>query len=344
MQKELNTIKNDITSAMELIHYDPNKPAIIETDASLKGIGAVLIQDGKPVRFLSKALTPAETNYTNIERELLAILFACEKLHRYTFARKITVHTDRKPLQAIFQKPVSLAPPRLQGMLLNLSKYDTQVKYVGSKSVLLADTLSRLVQPETAKEIPGLDINIAQVLKVEPTCLESLQEETKADHTLASLTDLIITGWPDSMQVLPDNLHPYWCFRDELTILDGLVMKGSRVVIPASMRPGTLTRLHDAHQGLTSTLHRARRTVYWPKLQDDISEMVQKCDECQRHGNKKPRPPERQISATRPLELLGVDVVQFQCQRALVTVDYYSGFNDEMVYEMNHMNCGYEIK
>ena len=103
-------------------------------------------------------------------------------------------------------------------------------------------------------------------------------------------------------------------------------MKGSRVVIPASVRPGTLIRLHDAHQGLTSTLQRARRTVYWPELQDDISEMVQKCHECIRHGNKKPRPPDRQISATRPLELLGVDVVQFQCQRALVTVDYYSGF------------------
>ena len=77
MQKELNTIKNDIASAMELIHYDPNKPAIIETDASLKVIGAVLTQDGKPVRFLSKALTPAEVYYTNIERELLSILFAC---------------------------------------------------------------------------------------------------------------------------------------------------------------------------------------------------------------------------------------------------------------------------
>ena len=103
-------------------------------------------------------------------------------------------------------------------------------------------------------------------------------------------------------------------------------MKGSRVVLPASIRPGTLTRLHGAHQGLTSTLQRARRTVFWPKLQGDISEMVQMCDECQRHGNKKPRPPERQISATRQLEFLGVDVVQFQCQRALVTVHYYSGF------------------
>ena len=251
MQKELHTIKNDIASAVELIHYDPNKPAIIETDASLKGIGAVLTQDDKPVQFLSKALTPAEANYTNIEQELLAILFACEKLHRYMFGRKITVHTDHKPLQAICQKPVSLAPPRLQRMLLHLSKYDTQVNYVGSESVLLADTLSRLVQPGTAREIPGLGINIVQVLKAEPTHPESLQEETKADSTMASLTELIITGWPDSMQDLLDNRHPYWCFQDELTILDGLVMKGSRVVIPASMRPGTRTCLHDAHQDLT---------------------------------------------------------------------------------------------
>ena len=85
MQKELDTIKKDIANAVKLIHYDPNKPAVIETDASLKGLGAVLIQDGRPVHFLSKALTLAEANYSYIERELLAVLFACEKLHIYTF-------------------------------------------------------------------------------------------------------------------------------------------------------------------------------------------------------------------------------------------------------------------
>ena len=147
-------------------------------------------------------------------------------------------------------------------MLLRVSKYDIRVKYVGSKSVLLADTLSRLIEPGNGREIPGLDINIAQVLKVESTRLESLQEETKADSTLTDLTDLIITGWPDSMQDLPQHLYPYWCFRDELIILDGLVMKGNRVVIPRNMRPGTLNHLQDAHQGLKSTLERARRTVY----------------------------------------------------------------------------------
>jgi transposase InsO family protein len=346
MQQDFNRIKHDIASATKLVHYDPNKPAIIETDASLKGLGAVLIQDGKPVRFLSKSLTKAETDYANIERELLAVLFACEKLHTYTFGRQITVHTDHKPLESIFQKPISLAPARLQRMLLRLAKYSIQVKYVGAKSVLLADTLSRLIKPGKDHEVPGLDVTIAQVLKVAPTRLETLQAESQADSTLQALSNYIRAGWPKSMQDLPEELHSYWCFRDELTILDGLIMKGNRIVIPAELRAETLKRLHDAHQGITSTLQRARRTVYWPKMQDDITDMVNQCQECQIHAKKKPRPPERQVTASRPSQMLGVDLMDFKGQTALVTIDFYSGYitydimsnesTDQVIKVLNH--------
>ena len=209
MQGELDRIKRDIANAVQLVQYHPKKPAIIGTDASQKGLGAVLVQGSKPVRFLSKALTTAEMNYSNIERELLAVLFACEKLHTYKFGCEIVVHTGHKPLQTIFQKPISLAPSRLQRMLLRLSIYNVQVEYVGSKSVLFADTLSRLVDPNKAKEIPGLDISIAQVIKVEPAQLVSLQEETKTNRTLVELSNLITTGWPESMQGLPQHLRPY---------------------------------------------------------------------------------------------------------------------------------------
>ena len=91
MQKELNTIKNEIANVVQLTYYEPNKSAVIETNASLIGLGAVLIQDGKPVRFLSKARTHAAAKYSNIERELLAVLFACEELHTYTFGQETTV-------------------------------------------------------------------------------------------------------------------------------------------------------------------------------------------------------------------------------------------------------------
>ena len=326
MDEDFKTIKQSMAKATELAHYYPDKTAVIETDASQKGLGAVLIQDGRPVRFLSKALTPTEADYANIERELLAVLFACEKLHNYTFGRKVSIHTDHKPLEAIFQKPISLAPSRLQRMLLRLSKYDLEVKYVGAKSVLLADTLSRLVKAGRDPEIPGLDVNIAQVLHIKPSYLESLQEENKSDETLQNLRNFIMNGWPESMQDLPEKLHPFWCFRDELTVLDGVAFKGNRILVPDNMRPSTLKRLHDGHQGLTKTLQRARRSVYWPKMQVDINSMIDRCEECQVHGNKKPRTPERQVSATRPSEILGVDLMDFKGKKALVTIDYFSGF------------------
>ena len=288
MQAEFDEVKTAIAKTVALTHFDPRKLVIIETDASLKGLGAVLIQDNKPVRFLSKSLTETEENYSNIERELLAILFACERLHKYTFGRMVTIHTDHKPLESVFKKPISLAPARLQRMLLRLRTYDLNVKYVGSKSVLLADTLSRLVRPGVDSTLPGLDVNIAQVLQIKPTRLQTLREETKADATLTKMTKHILGGWPEHKQDLSEDLQPYWCFRDELAVLDGLVMKGSRVVVPTSLRPETLSKLHDGHQGVTATLQRARRTVYWPKLQDDVSEMVQQCTDCQKHAKKKP--------------------------------------------------------
>ena len=223
MQLEFEDVKEAIADSVELTHFDPNKPAEIETDASLKGLGAVLIQAGRPVKFLSKSLTGTEAEYSNIERELLAVLFACEKLHTYVFGRAMNIRTDHKPLESIFAKPISLAPPRLQRMLLRLRMYDLNVKYVGANNVLLADTLSRLVRPGTSQTIPDLDIHIAQVLSIRPTHLESLQVETKADPTLAQMFGYINNEWPSHIHHLPEAVRPYWCFRDELAILDGII-------------------------------------------------------------------------------------------------------------------------
>ena len=191
----LKSIKETIANATELTHFYQNKRVVIETDASLKGLGAVLIQDGKPVKFLSKSLTKTESDYSNIERELLAILFACEKLHIYVYGRAVTVHTDHQPLETICRKPISLAPARLQRMLLTLRMYSLQVKYISVKSVLVADTLSRLVKPGTDPAVPDLNFTVSQVLKIRPTHVESLQDKTKANPTLSPLRDFIINGW-----------------------------------------------------------------------------------------------------------------------------------------------------
>ena len=88
------------------------------------------------------------------------------------------------------------------------SKYDNQVKGVRSKRVRLANTLSRLIKSGSTRAIPGLDVDITLVLKVEPTRLKFYRKRRK--QTLVALTDLNITGWPDSTQDVPEDLHPYW--------------------------------------------------------------------------------------------------------------------------------------
>ena len=108
-------------SATKPLHYyDQRKPVTVQADASERGLGACLLQDGQPIAYASKSLTDTETRYANIERELLAIVFACQRFNTYVLERPFTVEFDHKPLEMIHQKSLASAPPRLQRMLLQL--------------------------------------------------------------------------------------------------------------------------------------------------------------------------------------------------------------------------------
>ena len=94
----------------------------VQVDASQRGLGACLLQEGEPIAYASKSLTDTETRYANIERELLAIVFACQQFNTYVLGRPFTVESDHKPLEMIHQKSLASAPPRLQRMLLQLQQ------------------------------------------------------------------------------------------------------------------------------------------------------------------------------------------------------------------------------
>jgi len=84
-------------------------------DASQSGRGAALLQEGRPVAYSSRVMTQTEQNCAQIEKELLAIVFACEKFDQYIFGRSdVVVESDHKPLETIFKKPVHSSPKRLQ--------------------------------------------------------------------------------------------------------------------------------------------------------------------------------------------------------------------------------------
>ena len=124
---------------------------MLSVDASKSGLGAACLQDDASVAFASRALSDAETRLAQIEKELLAAVFACRKFHDFIYGHRVTIQTDHKPLVTIVKKPLHAAPERLQRMLLQLQRYDLQFVYKKGKELFLADTLSRAYPDNSQK-------------------------------------------------------------------------------------------------------------------------------------------------------------------------------------------------
>lgn len=148
-QAALAALKRAAASTPILRYYNLREEVTLQCDASQHGLGAVMMQNGQPVAYTSRALTPTETRYAQIEKELLAIMFACDHFKAYIYGRdRVNVETDHQPLETIVRNPLNGAPKRLQRMLLQLQKYNLVVHYKGGQLIYLADTLSRAHLPE----------------------------------------------------------------------------------------------------------------------------------------------------------------------------------------------------
>ncbi|KFM78222.1 Retrovirus-related Pol polyprotein from transposon 17.6, partial [Stegodyphus mimosarum] len=195
-QKAFETFKELIAKAPVLKFYDVNKDVTLSVDASSEGLGAVLRQENQPIAYASRALTKSQKNYAQIEKELLAITFGCSKFHQYIYGKRITVETDHRPLESITKKPLFKAPQRLQRMLLNLQKYDLDVRYKKRKDLLTADTLSR-VYLNTTEEDSDEDTEICTLIPATDEKIYELKKESECDATLHCLKKYILRGWPE---------------------------------------------------------------------------------------------------------------------------------------------------
>ena len=100
-------------------------------------------------------------------------------------------------------------------------------------------------------------------------------EKTRKDPTIKLLMHYISTGWPCEHRRLPQELHLYWNFREDLSVEDGLVMKGSRLLIPSTLKWKVMEQIHEGHQGIEKCMLKARESVFWPGISDDIWEAVE---------------------------------------------------------------------
>ena len=332
-QKALERIKKVLTSSPVLHFYDIDKPVTLQVDASQGGLGACLIQEGHPVIYASRSLTNAEQHYAQIEKELLAIVFACERFNQFIYGTQVTVHSDHKPLEAIIAKPLSQAPPRIQRLLIRLQKYHPTVKYVLGKFLFIADTLSRTYLPEEGEQqelnedIEVMVHSVVTAIPASPEKMAELKEETANDETLQQLKQHMVQGWPDRKHEILQNLAIYWNIRHELSEAEGLIFKDHQLVIPTAMRSNMLNLIHESHLGIEKCKARARAILFWPGMSNDIYEKVSKCATCATYRRRNQKEPmiAHQIPE-RPWQKLGTDLCECKGKNYLVVVDYYSKF------------------
>ena len=138
---------------------------------------------------------------------------------------------------------------------------------------------------------------------------------------------MILRGWPNKKQPVPEVILPYYSFRDELVVHKGIILRGEQIVIPVCLRESMKKKVHMGHLGINSCLRRARYLIFWPGMLTDIREYVEKCGTCSTYQDKQPSESLYVHETSElPWQKVGTDLFLWAGKYYMVTVDYTSSF------------------
>ena len=338
-QRCFKQLKESITSTPILALFDAKQETTLSADASSHGLGAVLLQrqpDGKlqPVAYASKSMSSTEQRYAQIEKEALATTWACERFSDFLLGKTFHVETDHKPLVSLLgQKTLDQLPPRIQRFRMRLMRFNYRIAHVAGKDLITADTLSRAPivehrQPQDVSFEQDCQAYVNAVLKTlsitEKRLLELKQAQVD-DATCQRIQTYCQQGWPDRARLRPDE-KVYLQVAAELTVQQGLLLKGSRLVIPLAMRPSILEKIIEGHQGITKCRERAKQSVWWPGLSKQIEDLVESWDRCAKERVNQAEPMIPSDVPERPWQKVGSDLFELNGSPYLLVVDYLSAF------------------
>lgn len=289
-----NKVKALLSTDRVLVPYDSKLPVSLACDASSYGLGAVLSHvmpngEERPIAFASRTLSDSEKNYAQIEREALSLIFGVTKFHIYLYGRSFTLITDHRPLTTILGPKAnipSIAAMRMQRWAAILAAYTYDIRYKSSETHSNADAMSRL--PQTCNRIHCNQLSLFHMQHFGdlPVTTSEVREQTNADSLLSTVYKYTQLGWPRAP--FEDRLKPFHQCHTELSINDGCILRGTRLVIPQSLRSQVMEELHQGHIGVVKMKSTARNYVWWPDLDKDIEGLAQACPECNAVRNKPP--------------------------------------------------------
>ena len=325
-------IKELLTSTPVIAYFDVEKDTSLIVDASPIGISAILTQSSanetpRVIAYASRALTPVERRYSQTEREALSIVWGVEHFHIYLYGQLFTLVTDHKPLEVIYGNPKSKPPLRIERWVLRLQQYNFTVMYKPGKDNP-ADFMSRHPAVFNTNENMGDQyvkyITINAIPKA--MTIEEVQKETEKDETLQAVKQAIHTGdWTDK------SLLPYKLASNELSVnlANGIVLRGSRIVMPKVLWKKSVKIAHEGHQGLAKTKALIREKVWFPLVDKYVTEEIANCLACQAVGPQNvPEPLRMRPMPSGPWKRLHIDFFGPvpSNEYLLVIVDAYSRF------------------
>ena len=335
-EKAFRQLKELLTKAPVLICPSFDKEFQLTTDASGYGLGAVLEQEGHPVAFASRTLTPAEKNYSVIQRECLAIVYATKQFRHYLLGRHFALYTDHSPL-------LWLSAQKMEGLLcrwaLSLQEFNFTIKYCKGSTNNCADALSRqevqmgdklcATTGILAGDITEEDIRIGQH--------EDSTLRTVLDALTRTTTRLCTKAWKQ----FP--LRRFAQLWSQLQVTNGILycnipqpadVTRKVLVVPKSLIQTILHMCHDVpgagHQGFDKTLARVQEEAYWVGMTRDVNHHCTTCEKCQAAKlNSARKAPMQNVPVGRPWQMVAVDILEvplsIQGNRYIIVIqDYFT--------------------
>lgn len=257
------------------------------------------MQDGKPISFASRSLTKNEVNYSQIEKEFLSILYALKKFHFYAYGRNVKVVNDHKPLLGIIKKEIHEIPADY------LSRYTSPLVNENDEDKTITESV--------------LTVNVSDDKKNE------MKQKTEQDETLKQVKEYCKNGWPANKSDCPNQLLYYYRLRDDIILDDDILFYHERIIIPGNMRREIVTKLHESHFGLTKTKQRARQSVFWPSINNDIEQIITNCRTCQlKARNNQKEPLIQHEIPMEPFKKVACDILEHGTKNYLVLIDFFS--------------------
>ncbi|XP_037505582.1 uncharacterized protein K02A2.6-like [Rhipicephalus sanguineus] len=317
----------DLYQAYQQLRVDDETAALLTVNTT-KGLFKDAFGREAAIAFASRTLGTAEKNYSQLDKEGLAVVYGISHFHQYVAGRHVTVLTDHQPLLGIMgekkQIPQVLSP-RMTRWCLKLATYDYDLVYRPGRLHQNADALSRLPLPAQVDEpcSPGDVLMLASTPRFELSPRQ-LAELTRNDPLLSRVMTAVSNG---ELRRLPkQEFSAFAKLGHELSLQEGCVIWGARLVVPEKARKDVLDLAHAGHRGVVAMKACARGYFWWPGVDNDIERVVKSCATCCQHQKTPTKAPAPEWKRpTTPWHTIHADFAgPVEGRMLLIVVDAYS--------------------